>query len=226
MWDPEVWRRHLLEWGKDLGTDQWEGHPAVCQGFSRLSGTIHVCNTKNHCKFAPNALRVSKMNIADGGKNTLPMWTTLVPDEDCPDRGCNQTMVLVDTGISKGLWTVLVERGLWPTTGSCFLTQCCIKTTFGKSKLNPLCLKGCFSCANGLLGLEPDFAAQKGEIQETIEAAGHLVLFYPLFHCELNFIQYYWDATKHFTHQNCGFDFPSLKRLVPRHWHRFQILWF
>jgi len=63
--------------------------------------------------------------------------------------------------------------------------------------------------------LEPDFAAQKGEIQETIEAAGHLLLFYPLFDYELNFIQYYWDATKHFTRQNCGFDFPCLKRWSP-----------
>jgi len=38
-----------------------------------------------------------------------------------------------------------------------------------------------------LLSSQPDFAAQKNWIEETIEGAGHKVEFFPKFHCELNF---------------------------------------
>jgi len=41
------------------------------------------------------------------------------------------------------------------------------------------------------MSLEPDFLAQKGAIAEIIEKAGHKCIFYPKFHCELNFIERY-----------------------------------
>jgi len=40
-------------------------------------------------------------------------------------------------------------------------------------------------------------------------------IFYPAFHCEINFIEYYWGAAKYYTRENCEYDFESLKRLVP-----------
>ena len=45
--------------------------------------------------------------------------------------------------------------------------------------------------------------------------AGHDVIFYPAFHCELNFIEYFWGAAKQYTRDNCEYDFESLKCLVP-----------
>jgi hypothetical protein len=33
-------------------------------------------------------------------------------------------------------------------------------------------------------------------LQEIIEAKGHKVVFYPKFHCELNYIEMYWGAAK------------------------------
>jgi len=66
-----------------------------------------------------------------------------------------------------------------------------------------------------LLASQPDFKAQKRELQEAIEAAGYLVLFYPPSHCELNFIEYFWGAAKQYTRAHCEYSFPSLKRLVP-----------
>ena len=32
---------------------------------------------------------------------------------------------------------------------------------------------------------------QKSSVQEVIEAAGHLCIFLPKFHCELNFIEFF-----------------------------------
>jgi len=130
-------------------------------------------------------------------------------------------------GTPKGLQPVLTERNLWPSGGSRFLTQCSIKTSSGNSKPNPHSLKRSNRCARGLLALQPDFKAQKGELQEAIERAGHLVLFYPPFHCEINFIEYFWEAAKRYTRVHYEYDFPSLKRLVPEAMEQIsdQLIW-
>ena len=52
-------------------------------------------------------------------------------------------------------------------------------------------------------------------MEEAILNAGHDVIFYPAFHCELNFIEYCWGVAKRYTRENCEYDFESLKRLVP-----------
>ncbi|RPA91019.1 hypothetical protein L873DRAFT_1752841, partial [Choiromyces venosus 120613-1] len=70
-------------------------------------------------------------------------------------------------------------------------------------------------CAQASLISQPDFKTQKKEIEEVIEAAGYLLLFYPPFHCEINFIEYFWGVAKQYTCVNCDYDVPSLQRLVP-----------
>ena len=62
---------------------------------------------------------------------------------------------------------------------------------------------------------EPDFQAQCGFIQERIEAYGHLVLFYPKFHPELNFIEYYWAQCKRYARENCNYSLPGLRHTIP-----------
>ena len=44
-----------------------------------------------------------------------------------------------------------------------------------------------------------------------IEATGHAVLFYPKFHCELNWIEYYWGQVKRYTRDNCEYNYEGLK---------------
>jgi len=63
--------------------------------------------------------------------------------------------------------------------------------------------------------LEPDFLAQKGAIEELIENAGHKCIFFPKFHCELNFIERYWGAAKRYLRENCDYSWEGLKKTVP-----------
>ena len=46
-------------------------------------------------------------------------------------------------------------------------------------------------CACRVIFLKLDFLAQKGAIAEIIKKAGYKCIFYPKFHCELNFIERY-----------------------------------
>jgi hypothetical protein len=88
-------------------------------------------------------------------------------------------------GWFKGAEQLIRERGLWPESGlraSCRGFQC------------PRGSTDC--CCKRLLFTQPDFVAQKSALEELITSRGHLIDYYPKFHCELNFIEMYWGAAK------------------------------
>ena len=45
--------------------------------------------------------------------------------------------------------------------------------------------------------------------------AGHLCIFLPKFHCELNFIEYFWGVVKKYLHEHCDYTFETLKKNMP-----------
>ena len=57
--------------------------------------------------------------------------------------------------------------------------------------------------------------AQKSLVQETIEDAGHLCIFLPKFHCEPNFIEFFWGKAKKYIWDNCDGTFKTLKKNLP-----------
>lgn len=57
---------------------------------------------------------------------------------------------------------------------------------------DPMC------CAAKILSLQSDFANEKPLLQKVIEEAGHICVFLPKFHCELNPIELYWAFIKHY----------------------------
>ena len=52
-------------------------------------------------------------------------------------------------------------------------------------------------CMHQVLMLQDDFASEKSLIQSIIEDAGHICLFLPRFHCELNPIEMLWGYGKY-----------------------------
>jgi hypothetical protein len=115
-------------------------------------------------------------------------------------------------GQPKGQKQILMERGLWQdscSNGTKFLLKCPAK--YNKST----CDSSGKCCSTALLQLQPDFQNQKGWLQEEIEAAGHHVIFYPNFHCELNFIERYWCAAKYYTRENCGYMIEGSQKIIP-----------
>ena len=190
--------------------------PAFERAFPGCQALFAFDNAKCHQKYATDALRTGNMNLTPGGKNTVPMRDGWFVQADRPGEVQKQSMMLPD-GRLKGLRIVLQERGLW-LTGLKFLAQWSIPVeTPGTTKLNPASkyASNASCCACALLSSQPDFQAQKGELQETIEAAGHLVIFYPVYHCELNFIEYFWSWAKMYARAHCDYTFPGLVRVVP-----------
>lgn len=83
------------------------------------------------------------------------------------------------------------------TSSMKFLLLC--PTSFGKPGYPPLeemPETGC--CATKLMSLQRDFKEQKGWLEEALEVEHQDVIFYPKFHCELNFIERFWCSCKHY----------------------------
>jgi len=70
-------------------------------------------------------------------------------------------------------------------------------------------------CMRQILSLQPDFIAQKSKLQNEIEKRGHKCIFYPKYHCELNYIEMYWDAVKRYTREYCDYTWANLQKIVP-----------
>jgi hypothetical protein len=49
------------------------------------------------------------------------------------------------------------------------------------------------------MAAQRDLQAQNGRLQQEHEATGQEVIFYPKFHCELNFIEHFWCSCKTYT---------------------------
>jgi len=146
-------------------------------------GVFLFDNSTNHGAFAADALNTANMNLNPGGKQ--PKLRDGWYEKD--GVRFTQSMVTAPDEKPKGIKIVLQERGLWNPS----------------LRLNT---------AKELLGSQPDFMAQKSRVEETIEAAGHVALFLPKFHCEFNFIEMYWGALKYYCREHCDY---SLTKLLP-----------
>jgi len=198
-----------IEYG---GENWWDGEDLIQQvvkvaipifeaAFPGCQALFLFDNATSHSAFAADALRAKKMSLRPGGaQSKLRAGTN-------PLTGTSQSMV-DPNGNPKGLKWVLEERGLWRRG----LRLQCRKP--GTDKLLKTCLLGGQCCARALIADQADFRNQKCQLQEEVEKLSHQVLFYPKFHCELNFIEYVWGAAKRYTRNHCGYNIKSLRRLI------------
>jgi hypothetical protein len=163
-----------------------------------------VDNSQGHSAYSEDALVVSRMNVNPSGKQARMHngWYTR------DGQTVSQPMIFPQDHAAypnepKGIKAILTERGLYQARlrGKC------------KSK----CETDRVDCCNKrILELQPDFQQQKSLVQEVIEAAGHLCIFLPKFHCELNFIEFFWGLVKKYLRDNCDFSFNTLKENMPK----------
>jgi len=122
---------------------------------------------------------------------------------------------------------ILQERGLWREG---LKKQCGRKKKEKKSnfeervfletieqyqaRVADRCEIGKDCCALRILEDQTDFKKEVSLLETIVRQADHEVIFYPKFHCELNYIEYYWAALKRYTRENCKYTFSELERTV------------
>lgn len=150
-------------------------------------------NAPSHQKRAPDALSARKMPKDPHAtwrhhKNGQKMRMTYFGRDNIPQDFYFAEDHPSMPGWFKGMENIIRERGLWPEKG--LNAQC---RGFKCETLRP----GQTSCCcRRLLFTQPDFINQKSHLEELITSRGHICDFYPKYHCELNFIEQYWGASK------------------------------
>jgi len=152
--------------------------------------------SSNHAAMPEDALKAQNMNLKPGGKQPKLRDGWYARGE----QRIQQPMQFED-GTPKGIRAVLEERGLWPSGR--ILLEC-----------TDSCSEAC--CARKIMASQPDFQEQKSSLEEAIEKKGHLVTFYPKFHCECNFIERFWGEGKRKAREECDYSHKSLTQRVPR----------
>ena len=84
----------------------------------------------------------------------------------------------------------------------------------GRILARKACRKGGKPYAFRIMEDKEDFANERSLFGIEITARGHQCIFYAKFHCELNYIEFFWDAAKGCTRENCNYSFVDLKDMV------------
>lgn len=209
----EVRAREIINPGKNFD-GYWTGEQVAKQFKKAIAihkknhpsriGVWAFDNSCNHNCYAKDALLVGRMNMTPGGKQHS-LRNTRVNDVDYKMVFPDDYEIEHLRGQPKGIRQVLQDRGLWRE---------------GLKRLCPLCKSGnkddernsC--CAERILGLQPDFKAQKSLLEEIATEEGQIIIFYPKFHCELNFIEMYWGACKRYARIHCDYTFRGLENII------------
>ena len=165
-------------------------------------------NSTNHGAMPTDGLNAVTMNVNPGGKQPS-MHSTYFGQNNTLQSMVFPSDHPVYPNQPKGMRQILIERGLWKDglVGDCKL--CKGKNTKVIDPQRVDC------CMRRILSLQPDFLAQKSKLQVEIEKCGHKCIFYPKYHCELNYIEMYWGASKRYARENCDYTWAGLQKTVP-----------
>ena len=191
-------------------------------------------NSMSHHKRHPTGLDATLLNMNDGGKNVPKNirdgWYYKLEerDRDSSFIGPLRYEKVIqkmqhDSGEAKGLKTVLTERGLWDAR----MKLLCYDCKRDHHRMDPSRRKDeetlrdhgddwigftdkC--CARGCLRRQPDFLEQREWLTEVCEENGLRCLFFPKYHCELNYIEVVWAFIRHRLRRDCDFNYNGMKR--------------
>ena len=145
----------------------------------------------------------------------------MVFQPDDTEIGCHRKIPNCLIGQPKGMKRILQERGLWVDG---LRTRCPGLKRKAKGETeeqytarilaHKVCEKGGNCCAFRVMEDEDDFVNERSLLEIEITARGHECIFYPKFHCELNYIEFFWGAVKRYTRENCNYSFVDLKDTV------------
>jgi hypothetical protein len=129
-----------------------------------------------HASLGPDALCAFDMNKSNGRRQRKQKDTIIPINNPCAEfRGKLQRMT-TNTGKAKGLKQVLEERGF--------------EVHGMTAKCSPVCpFENNDCCMARLLSKQDDFRLQVSLLKQKIMAKGHMCIFLPKFHCELNPIE-------------------------------------
>jgi len=174
--------------------DGWFTNNDLIKQFEEFAGEFAVLhpgkelyfgfdNSMTHRAKATNGLDVTKLNLSDGGKNTPELRNGWYIKDG---HRVEHIMKNAD-GVQKGIRTILLERGKWHDKLLKICKPCTNKVPISERKAGGYYVENC--CATTILSRELDFVEQRDALTEAVENSGHKILFYPKYHCELNYIE-------------------------------------
>ncbi|KIM87773.1 hypothetical protein PILCRDRAFT_48496, partial [Piloderma croceum F 1598] len=149
-----------------------------------------------HEGLAADALNVNNMNVNPGGKQKHLRSTVIPLNNPAPKPGQRDTRGMVQDmvypqdhptpelrGQPKGMKSVLQER--------------VSEADLAQAEEPDAPERDAWCCMHRVLSLQADFANEKPMLQHYLEGRGHVCMFLPKFHCELNAIEMLWGYAKY-----------------------------
>ena len=163
-----------------------------------------VDNSQGHGIYAPNALLTQDMNFNPTGSQLRLRDGWFI--NRLGERVVQHMIFPADhptfPNKPKGMKQILIEQGLYWAK---------LKMHCKKPNCDPDAID---CCAKRIIDLQPDFKEQKSLVNETIEAAGHLCIMLPKYHCEFNFIEFFWGAMKKYLREHCDYTYSGLQKHI------------
>ena len=132
-----------------------------------------------HASLRPNVLCAFDMNKSNGGKQRKQKDTIIPMNNRYVEHRRKAQKMTTEAGQAKGLQQTLKECGF-------DVRRMCVKCS-------PVCpLENDDCCMARLLSKQDDFRLQESLLEQKFKARGHLCVFLPKFHCELNPIEMVW----------------------------------
>jgi hypothetical protein len=175
-------------------------------------------NSMTHHAKSPDGLDAMLLPLKDDGKNAPKTMRKGWYRSEETGLIVEQCMQTVD-GKAKGLRTILTERGKFIDNHGHPLKRICHFCNDPARRNEERVWDGFNNekcCAVYVLSHEPDFAEQQEWLTETVQLYGHDIIFYPKFHCELNYIEMIWGWLKSYHRRSCSYSYRDLKEGLPK----------